>query len=159
MKDGARHGTRHGAPPRGGGAASGLRLRVDGRCTAVTAVRATTFLERAVGLLGVRARTGMPALEIRPCAAVHTFGMRRPIDVAFVDSRGRVLRVFASLRPWRVAWARGASAAWELPAGAAAALAIVPGSHLQASAGRRSTARRAAAARGGLLDAAGECQR
>jgi uncharacterized membrane protein (UPF0127 family) len=135
--------------------AAGLRLRVDGRCTAVPVVRATAFRDRAIGLLGRPARTGMLALQIRPCAAVHTFGMRRAIDVVFVDSLGRVLRVFAPLLPWRVAWARGASAAWELPAGTAAALGIAMGSQLQAAAPGRSTPRGAAPAQGRFLDAAG----
>lgn len=54
---------------------------------------------RARGLLGRRSVEGV--LVLRPCRQVHTFGMRFPIDVAFCDGEGRVLRC-ASLRPWRV---------------------------------------------------------
>jgi uncharacterized membrane protein (UPF0127 family) len=41
------------------------------------------------------------ALVLRPCRHVHTFGVRFPLDVAFVDRFGRVLRV-ATLRRRRI---------------------------------------------------------
>ena len=61
---------------------------------------ARTGRERRRGLLG---RDGIEgALVLRPCRHVHTIGMRFPIDVAFCDEDGAVLRV-CSLRPWRLA--------------------------------------------------------
>ena len=57
--------------------------------------------ERTVGLLG-RDRDAMTGvLVIRPCRQVHTFGMRFPIDVAFCDRDGVVLRT-VTVAPWRV---------------------------------------------------------
>ena len=54
---------------------------------------------RRRGLLG---RDGIDgALVLRPCRSVHTFFMRFPIDVAFCDREGTVLRT-CSLRPWRL---------------------------------------------------------
>lgn len=41
------------------------------------------------------------ALVIPKAKQVHTIGMRFPIDVAFCDADGTVMRA-ASLRPWRV---------------------------------------------------------
>jgi hypothetical protein len=41
------------------------------------------------------------ALVLRPCRHVHTARMRFPIDVAFCDSDGTVLRT-VELMPWRV---------------------------------------------------------
>jgi uncharacterized membrane protein (UPF0127 family) len=55
------------------------------------------------------------------------FFMRFPIDVVFLDRDWRVVGVRHGLRPWRVAGARGAVAALELPAGAAAAAGIDEG--------------------------------
>ena len=56
--------------------------------------------ERRRGLLG---RDGIEgALVLQPCRHVHTMGMRFPIDVAFCDADGAVVRV-CSLRPWRLA--------------------------------------------------------
>jgi uncharacterized membrane protein (UPF0127 family) len=54
---------------------------------------------RARGLLGRDGYEG--ALVLRPCRQVHTVGMRFPIDVAFCDGDGVVLRC-DTLRPWRV---------------------------------------------------------
>lgn len=54
---------------------------------------------RARGLLG---RDGIDGVMVlRPCRNVHTFGMRFPIDVAFCDGDGRVLRR-SSLVPRRI---------------------------------------------------------
>jgi len=54
---------------------------------------------RARGLLRRSSFEG--ALVIPKCRQVHTLGMRFPIDVAFCDRDGVVLRT-ASLRPWRI---------------------------------------------------------
>ena len=56
-------------------------------------------LARARGLLGRDTFEG--ALILRPCRQVHTFGMRFPVDVAFCDRSGVVLRA-TTLPPWRV---------------------------------------------------------
>jgi len=60
---------------------------------------ACTARARRRGLLG---RDGIDgALVLRPCRSVHTFFLRFPIDVAFCDREGTVLRT-CSLRPWRL---------------------------------------------------------
>jgi uncharacterized membrane protein (UPF0127 family) len=41
------------------------------------------------------------ALVLRPCRNVHTAGMKFPIDVAFCDGDGTVLRT-KTLAPWRI---------------------------------------------------------
>lgn len=54
---------------------------------------------RGRGLLG---RDGIDgALLLRPARAVHTVGMRFPIDVAFCDTDLQVLRV-VTMRPHRI---------------------------------------------------------
>jgi len=68
---------------------------VPGVAVAVAATRA----HRRRGLLGRDGTAGL--LVLVPCRQVHTFGMRFPIDVAFVARDGRVLHV-GSLRPGRV---------------------------------------------------------
>lgn len=56
-------------------------------------------VDRRKGLLG---RDGIDgACVLRPCRQVHTLGMRFPIDVAFCDARGQVLRT-CSVAPWRL---------------------------------------------------------
>jgi len=79
------------------------------------------------GLLG---RATLPAGEgilLRPAGSVHTFFMRFPIDVVFLDRDRTVVGVRHRLAPWRVAGARHAVAALELPAGTAAEAGIQEG--------------------------------
>lgn len=70
----------------------------DGDVLAAVEVAATAR-DRRRGLLGRDAVAG--ALVLRPCRNVHTARMRFPIDVAFCDTEGVVLRTM-TLVPWRV---------------------------------------------------------
>jgi uncharacterized membrane protein (UPF0127 family) len=71
-----------------------------GAVVAGRVVRATGFFDRLRGLLGRASLAEGEALWIEPCDGVHTFFMRFPIDVAVLDSDGRVLRCIHALRPW-----------------------------------------------------------
>lgn len=55
---------------------------------------AVTFGARMRGLLFRNPND--VALVLTPCRSVHTFGMKYPIDIAFIGRDGRVLRVFRS---------------------------------------------------------------
>lgn len=72
-------------------------------------------------LRGVRARPdwGMTpyGLLLPRCRAVHTFGLRAPIDVVFLSPQGDVLRFVPSLAPGRWAFCREAWGVLELPGG------------------------------------------
>jgi uncharacterized membrane protein (UPF0127 family) len=73
---------------------------------------ADTPVRRLRGLMFRRAPAA-PLLLTRT-SSVHTCFMRFPLDVTFLDARGRVLRE-VRLRPWRAAWCRGAAYALEAP--------------------------------------------
>lgn len=73
-----------------------------------------TASQRMRGLLGTDP-SAAPVL-LFPCRAIHTFGMRYPIDVAFVDSQGKVVRVFCGLAPGRMRSCRKAAFVLERPA-------------------------------------------
>ena len=65
---------------------------------------ADTFAARALGLMGHK---GMPhghGLLIQPCRSIHTWFMRFPLDVIFLDKNWRVVKVGPNLKPWRLAW-------------------------------------------------------
>jgi uncharacterized membrane protein (UPF0127 family) len=59
------------------------------------------------------------ALRIPRCRSVHTFGMRFPLDVIFLDVDGRPMRIARDVPPWRVVSCRGADAVVETRAGEA----------------------------------------
>lgn len=56
-------------------------------------LRTTWFWERMRGLLGTSSLASGTGLLIDPCAAVHTIGMRYPLDLVFLDRHGVVVRV------------------------------------------------------------------
>jgi uncharacterized membrane protein (UPF0127 family) len=76
-------------------------------------------LARMKGLLGRQRLDEGEALVIRPCTSIHTFFMRFPIDVLFLDQAGRVLRAIPRMKAWRLTriYPRAACVA-ELAAGA-----------------------------------------
>jgi len=87
-------------------------------------------LARMRGLLGRDGLEPGSGMLIDAAPSVHMFFMRFPIDVVFLDRDRKVVRVVERLRPWRVAGARRAAAALELPAGAAAAAGVGVGDTL-----------------------------
>ena len=89
----------------------------DGDVVCERCVVAASPFRRLRGLLG---RATLPAGEgilLKPARSVHTFFMRFPIDVVFVDRQLVVLRIAAALPPWRTVAERSASSVLELAAG------------------------------------------
>jgi uncharacterized membrane protein (UPF0127 family) len=77
------------------------------------------WLARLRGMLGRPAPGPGEGLLLTPCSSVHMYGMRFPLDVAFLDGRGVVVAIYPSLAPGsRTRWHRNAAHALELSAGA-----------------------------------------
>lgn len=76
---------------------------------------------RRKGLLGRDHLAAGEGLWIRPCEAVHTFGMRFAIDLVYIDRKQRVRKVRHHVPAWRISTCLSASSVLELPAGTAAA--------------------------------------
>ncbi|MGQ4414766.1 DUF192 domain-containing protein [Streptomyces sp. SAS_269] len=101
--------------PSGGGAAVTVPLEM-----------ATSYRARTRGLLGRDSLAG--AMLLSPASSVHTFRMRFPIDVAYLD-RGLTVLAVHTMKPGRLGRPRlrarhvleaeaGAMAGWGLVAGA-----------------------------------------
>jgi len=78
---------------------------------------ADTGKTRRVGLLK---RTGLApgeGLWIRPCEGIHTFFMKFPIDVLFLDRHQRVVKAVKAMEPWRLAVSLRGRSVVELPVG------------------------------------------
>lgn len=96
----------------------------DGRVLA-SAELPTSRRERARGLLGRSSLDG--AFVIQRCRWIHTIGMRMPIDVAYVDRDGNVVKTLVMHRHrvgipvlracWVVEASAGAFARWGLHVG------------------------------------------
>lgn len=71
---------------------------------------------RLLGLAGLRRCEAGPGLLIPRCASVHTFGMRFPLCVVFLDARNVPLAHHPHVPPRRLVAHRGAATVLELPA-------------------------------------------
>ena len=79
---------------------------------------ASSLGQRMKGLLGRRGLSTNEALILKPCSSIHTFFMRFPIDVLFLNQNMRIIRLIQPMLPNRlgpVVW--GAKTIIELPAG------------------------------------------
>lgn len=92
---------------------------------------ADSYWHRARGLLARPPLTNGQGLLLLRCGSVHTAGMGYPIDVAFLDAEGRVVRTLPRLGPWRIGLG-GVDAvhALELSAGHLEKTGTVPGVRL-----------------------------
>jgi|SRR5689334_744591 len=99
---------------------------------------ADTRASRRKGLLGRDSLEPTAALIIVPCFAIHTFSMRFPIDVVFLDRDGVVVRVVKNLGPRRIAAAWRAHAVVEMAAGGPGSGDVRCGDRLYLSAERAS---------------------
>ena len=59
------------------------------------------FSARMKGLLRSRPGPEGNVMLLMPCKSVHTFGMKYPIDIAFVAADGTVIESFRSVAPRR----------------------------------------------------------
>jgi uncharacterized protein len=76
------------------------------------------WLTRLRGMLARPAPKAGEGLLLTPCQSVHMYGMRFPLDIAFLDTSGVIVAAYPSLRPGsRSKWHRNAAHALELPAG------------------------------------------
>ena len=82
----------------------------------MTVYVATSRRARLLGLAGLRGMPPWSALLLPRCSSVHTFGMRFPIGVLFLDEDFEVIGERRAVKPGRVVWQRGARAVVEFQA-------------------------------------------
>ena len=116
-------------------------------------VAALGFLLRARGMIG-RDFRDFDAMVFHRCGAIHTLGMRMPIDVLFVDPENRICALRRELVPW-VPFVRAsrAVAVIELPVGTIARTNTETGDILDLNAELTEAARKDMAEKGLLATA------
>jgi uncharacterized membrane protein (UPF0127 family) len=82
------------------------------------------------GLLGRRELPQGEGILLRPAGSIHTWFMRFPIDVVFLDREQVVVGIERALPPWRTAKRKGAKAVLELASGEAARRGLALGDAL-----------------------------
>lgn len=95
-------------------------------------VVADRWWSRLRGLLGRAGLDEGEALVLTPCSAIHTFAMRFPIDVLFLDQQGMIRCARRAVPPWRLGpICRGSVVAVELPVGTIDRYGLEPGRKLR----------------------------
>jgi uncharacterized membrane protein (UPF0127 family) len=110
-----------------------VRNRTRGATIASDVQLADTPRARRIGLLKRDTLNPGQGLWIFPTQAIHTFGMRFPIDVVFIDRQLRVRRIYHRLAPFRLTSVWSAQSVLELPSGSLAGTNTSVGDELQIS--------------------------
>jgi hypothetical protein len=79
---------------------------------------ARSLVERSLGLIGKKDFGVFMGLKIESCNSIHTFFVRFPIDVVFLDEKNEILKVNENLKPFRFSsFVWKAKSVLEMPAG------------------------------------------
>jgi uncharacterized membrane protein (UPF0127 family) len=92
---------------------------------------ADTSQKRRTGLLKHQSLEPGQGLWIVPCEAVHTFGMKFPIDVLYLSKQKKVLKIRDNMKRSRMSVCLRAHSVLELPAGYAAQTSTQVGDQLE----------------------------
>ncbi len=104
--------------------------REDGSVVVERCLLAERPWSRMRGLLGRKNLSEGEGILLKPASSVHTFFMRFPIDVVFLDRSQEVVGIRERMAPWRMAAQRKAHATLELPAGEATTRGVEIGDRL-----------------------------
>ncbi len=111
------------------------KLKVRNRTRAVSLAEqadiADTSAKRRTGLLKHSHLEPGDGLWIVPCEAVHTFGMKFPIDVLFLDKKRKVLKIRQKMTRWKMAACLRAHSVLELPSGMCESTGTLAGDQLE----------------------------
>ena len=91
---------------------------------------ADTSAKRRTGLLKHERLDPGEGLWIVPCESVHTFFMKFPIDLVYLDKAQKVKKVRHAVPAWRLSGCLFAHSILELPAGTAKQTGTVAGDEL-----------------------------
>lgn len=65
--------------------------------------RAKSIEDRMIGLMFREdIHEGYDGLMITPCKSIHTFFMKFPIDVVFLDESLKIVKIIKNMKPWRI---------------------------------------------------------
>lgn len=104
-------------------------LQLNDQIVAQKITVAQSFTKKFMGLMGRRAIHD-EAYIFPGTNAIHTFFMRIPIDVLYLNRQGKVVKVVTRMKPWRLGpWVR--EAWWVVELEADAAHGVMEGDVLQ----------------------------
>lgn len=63
---------------------------------------AQNFFTRSFGLLLRKSLSDNEGLIIKPCCSIHTFFMKFPIDVLFINKNNEIIALYENVKPYRI---------------------------------------------------------
>lgn len=63
---------------------------------------ARDIYSKTMGLMFKKEMSGFDGLLIEACNSIHTFFCRFDLDILFLSKENKVVRIYRSLRPWRM---------------------------------------------------------
>ncbi len=113
-------------------AVSDVKVHLNSRELVLKVELADSFLKRFKGLMFRKSMPSDYALLLSPCNAIHTFSMRFPIDVVYLDRDSRVVYIEKSMLPNKIGKTiKAAVKVLELNSGVAEELGIKMGDTLE----------------------------
>ena len=95
-------------------------------------IRAESYFSRMMGLMGKKDFPQTTAMWFTKCNAIQTCFMRFAIDFVFVDSTGKVVKIYHDVKPWRMtSFVKNATDAIEMVSGLAKAKNLNEGDILE----------------------------
>lgn len=111
---------------------SDVKVHLNSREILLKVELADSFLKRFKGLMFRKSMPSDYALLLSPCNAIHTFSMRFPIDVVYLDRDSRVVYIEKSMQPNKVGKTiKSAVQVLELNSGIAEKFDLEPGDTLE----------------------------
>ena len=84
----------------------------------------TTGRDRRIGLLKDKELGPGDGILLEPCEGVHTFGMKFPIDIVFLNRNRKIVALYPAVPARRLRVSLRAHSTLELPAGSIARLGL-----------------------------------
>jgi uncharacterized protein len=91
-----------------------------------------TFWRRLKGLMFRKSLPAGYAMHIMPCSSIHTFFMKFPLDVLYIDKNNQVVKVSLNIPPGKMEKVvRKAKSVIEMPAGSIDTESVEVGDQIQ----------------------------
>ena len=84
-------------------------FKADGQCISSLMTIPESFYQRAKGLLGKKYIDKRESMLFYNCSSIHMFGMKFPIDIAYLDNDMRILKLVKNVKPWKLSSCKGAN--------------------------------------------------
>ncbi len=95
------------------------------------ALVAKTLMQRLKGLMFKENMPKNEALIFYSASCIHTCFMRFAIDLVYLDKDNKVMKIYNSINPWRLAYCLGSKTTLELAGGTASQAALRLGDTLE----------------------------